>query len=227
MGGFLLHLRRSSAYTLGSKTLGSGMVMAKSDIAFRVLGGSAALVAGSAGLAQAQDVGGWYGGVGVGANAGDFIAFGSDEYSFSGGPGASLFAGYNMVSGNLVYGGEIALTNKAESDDAESAYTGSISRLIDLKGRVGTMVGNTLLYGSLGYSFGDLEQKWNGSGGGDVKGVNFGLGFETALSGNMFLGGDFTSRNLDGGGTIEGEPGETYMDDATLSTVSIRLGFRF
>ncbi|TAG17326.1 MAG: hypothetical protein EAZ40_12285 [Rhodobacterales bacterium] len=201
--------------------------MAKSDVAVRVIGGGAALLAGSAGLAQAQDVAGWYGGVGVGAKAGDFLAFGNDEYSFDGGPGGSLFAGYNFVSGNLVYGAELGLNGKAKSDDPDAIYAGSISNLIDLKGRLGTVVGNTLFYGSLGYTVGDMEVEFDGESGGDVSGINFGAGFETSVTDNIFIGGDITKRNLDGGGTLYGGPAENYMDDIDLTTVSIRLGFRF
>ena len=199
--------------------------MSKASVAGRLIGSGAAVVAGSAGVAHAQDVAGFYGGLGVGANAGDFVAFGDDEYSFDGGPVTSLFVGYNAVSGNLVYGGELAWTNKAE--DSTDPYVGHVTDLIDLKGRVGTMVGNTLVYGSLGYSMGDVERTWDGAGGGDVSGFSIGAGFETNLTDNIYLGGDFTNRQLDGGGVINGAPGELYMDDVNLSTVSIRIGFRF
>jgi outer membrane immunogenic protein len=201
--------------------------MAKTDVAVRVIGGGAALMAGSAGLAQAQDVGGWYGGLGIGSNGGDFIALGNDEYSFDGGPRASLFAGYNVVSGNLIYGAEVALSGNAKSSDEDAFYAGHISNLIDLKGRVGTMVGNTMLYGSLGYSVGDVNLEWNGETGGDASGFNFGAGFETAIGEKMFIGGEIISRNMDVGGTLSGAPAEQYMDDIDLSTVSIRMGFRF
>jgi hypothetical protein len=200
--------------------------MAKTDVAVRMIGGGAALLAGSAGLAQAQDVAGWYGGIGVGANAGDFVALG-DEYSFDGGPVASLFAGYNVVSGNLVYGGELALSGKAGTDDEDGLYAGTISNMIDLKGRLGTMVGTTLFYGSLGYTVGDMAVEVDDETGGDVSGFNFGVGFESAVNDKIFVGGDITKRNLDGGGTLYGGPGEQYMDDIDLTTVSIRLGFRF
>lgn len=201
--------------------------MAKTDVVVRMIGGGAALLAGSAGLAHAQDVAGWYGGIGVGANAGDFVAFGSDEYSFDGGPVGSLFAGYNLVSGNLVYGAELALSGKAGTNDADGLYTGTISNMIDLKGRVGTMVGNTMFYGSLGYTIGDMAVEVDDETGGDVSGVNFGVGFEAAVNDKIFIGGDVTKRNLDGGGTLYGGPGEEYMDDVDLTTVSIRMGFRF
>ena len=199
--------------------------MAKTDVAMRVIGSGAALVAGSVGMAQAQDVGGFYGGLGVGANSGKFLAFGSEEYSFEGGTATSLFAGYNVVSGNMVYGGELAWSNGAEADNA-SIYAGQISSMIDLKARLGTMVGNTMFYGSLGYSRGKTETEFLGSGG-TVSGLNVGAGFETSISEKMFIGGDYTARNLNGGGSIDGVPGEFYMDDVNLSTVSIRLGFRF
>jgi hypothetical protein len=203
------------------------MIMAKTDVAVRVIGGGAALFAGSTGLAQAQDVAGFYGGIGVGANAGEYLAFGDDEYSFDGGPVSSLFAGYNLVSGNLVYGGELVLSGKAGTKDDDGLYTGTIRNMIDLKGRVGTMVGNTLLYGSLGYTVGDVVVEVEDESGGDVSGFNFGVGFESAINEKIFVGGDVTKRNLDGGGTLFGGPGEQYMDDVDLTTVSIRLGFRF
>ena len=60
-----------------------------------------------------------------------------------------------------------------------------------------------------------------------MSGLNVGAGFETSISEKMFIGGDYTARNLNGGGSIDGVPGEFYMDDVNLSTVSIRLGFRF
>jgi outer membrane immunogenic protein len=198
--------------------------MSKTDVAFRVIGSGAALLAGTA--VQAQDVGGFYGGVGVAANAGDFVADGNDEYSFAGGPGGSLFAGYNFVSGNLVYGAELAWSNGADNSD-NNPYIGEITSLLDLRGRVGTMVGNTMFYGALGYSVGDMETDWNDATGGEVSGMNFGAGFESALSEKMFVGGDITTRHLNGGGTLGGAPGELYMDDANLTTVSVRLGFRF
>mgnify|MGYP001765404750 CR=1 FL=1 len=199
--------------------------MTKAGVAGRLIGSGAAIVAGSAGISHAQDVSGFYGGLGVGANAGDFIAFGDEEYSFEGGPVTSLFVGYNVVSGNLVYGGELAWTNKAEFSD--NPYVGHATDIIDLKGRVGTMVGNTLVYGALGYSMGDVEVDWDGASGGDVSGFSIGAGFETNITENVYLGGDFTNRQMDGGGTINGLPGELYMDDVNLSTISIRLGFRF
>ncbi|RYE39647.1 MAG: porin family protein [Hyphomicrobiales bacterium] len=202
-----------------------GMVMAKTDVAVRVIGGGAALMAGSMGMAQAQDVGGFYAGIGVGANSGDFTAFGSDEYSFEGGTVGSLFAGYNFVSGNMIYGGELAYSNGANTD-VDNPYVGEISSLLDLKGRLGTMVGSTMFYGSLGYTRGKMGTEFLG-GGGTVSGINLGAGFETSLSDKMFIGGDYTARNLNGGGTVDGVPGEEYMDDVNLSTLSIRLGFRF
>jgi len=200
--------------------------MSKSDVAARAIGGGVAILAGTAGLAQAQDVGGFYGGLGIVANGGDFVAFGDDEYSFAGGPAGSLFAGYNVVSGNLVYGAELALSNGVENGD-ETPYIGNITSLIDLKGRVGTMVGNTLFYGSLGYSMGDVERVYEDGTGGEVSGMNFGAGFESAVGEKMFVGGDITSRHMNGGGTLNGEPGELYMDDVNLTTVSVRVGFRF
>ncbi|WP_374643544.1 outer membrane protein [Tabrizicola sp.] len=194
--------------------------MAAKEVALKVIGSGAAMLAGSAGLSHAQDVGGWYAGAGLGAATGDFSTFGDDGYSFDGTVG-SIFAGYNVVSGNMVYGGELAWNGGVQGD---SAYVDRIGSILDLKGRLGTIVGSTLVYGSLGYSLGTFEY---GGESGDFNGFSLGAGFEMPFNDNGFFGADVTTRNMSGDGEIGGVPATDYIDDAQLTTVSIRLGFRF
>lgn len=194
--------------------------MKKSDVAVRVIGSGAAILAGATGFAQAQDVGGFYGGVAIGTDTGDFESY-DNSFGIESGSTSSVFAGYNVVSGNLVYGGEVAWRG---GFDADNGYVDSVGSLVDLKGRLGTMVGNTLVYGSLGYSLGSFDAEGESA---DLEGMNFGAGFEMPLSENGFFGGDITSRNLDANGEIDGDPAGQYMDNVKLTTVSVRLGFRF
>jgi hypothetical protein len=129
------------------------------------------------------------------------------------------------VSGNLVYGGEVAWSSGPNIDDNEfNPYVDSIGGILDLKGRVGTMIGSTLVYGSLGYSMGSFEESGQS---GDMDGTAIGAGFETPFGDKGFFGGDFTKRSMSGTGDVNGTEGEFYIDDLDMTTVSIRLGFRF
>ncbi len=201
--------------------------MSKTDISIRALAGGAAVVAGSVGAASAQDVAGFYGGVSLSMPMGDFDTLFGLDYSFEGDTAGGFFAGYNFVNGNMVYGGEIAMS---------SPYRGfnygieGLENMIDLKAKVGTVMGSTLVYGTLGYSMADVDTvpylAANGSA--DASGFNIGVGFETPLgTGNGFIGGEVLHRNMSTDGTFYGNPASVYMDSINLTTVSVRLGFRF
>ena len=182
--------------------------------------GGVALATTAAGMAQSQDVAGLYAGVSVGAHGGTFEAFGSD-YTFNSGAAAGAFVGYNVVSGNLVYGGELAWSTGVSTD----AYgVDSINNLIDVKGRLGTMMGSTLVYGAIGYSYGKISQF---SADASISGPSIGVGFEMPFGSNGFVGGDLTTRFVDASGTIFGGPAEPYVQNGNLTTASVRLGFRF
>ncbi|MCR8725543.1 porin family protein [Frigidibacter sp. ROC022] len=209
--------------------------MSKAEKAMRMIGSSSVVLASAAGFAHAQDVDGFYGGVGVAMTSGDAEGNGGafyGTYSLSGGALGSAFAGYNVVSGSgLVFGGEIAVTQggSIEVGGFYSASSVSMGPMIDLKARVGKVFGSTLVYGALGYSLGSIEDYY---GGGEkiakLGGVSLGGGFETPISENGFIGGDVTMRKLKPQGDNDyGEPSENYIDSVDSTTISVRIGFRF
>ncbi len=134
---------------------------------------------------------------------------------------AGLFGGYNFVSGNLVYGVDVAIHSGI---DLDTGYADNLKGLTDVRGRIGTVFGNTFVYASVGYSFVDLgnpdtsEDDYNL---GSDSGLSLGLGFETSLSDNMFVGFDYTHRKLDR------EWVEDKFEARDLNTATLRVGFRF
>lgn len=140
-----------------------------------------------------------------------------------------MFAGYNMVTASgLVYGGELSLTQGATFDDNDLySAEGQLNHMIDLRGRLGKVFGSTLVYGALGYSMGSLD--WVGGGEmAKVGGINYGVGFETAIGQRGFAGVDVTRRDLEPRGTNEyGDPSSNYVESLNMTTVSVRVGFRF
>lgn len=199
------------------------------DVAF-VSG--AAVIAGLAGAtdAHAQGMAGAYGGFTFGkAIAGKMDVYGIG-YSIHG-VGVGGFVGYNMVQGNWVFGGELALSGNYGSDFqySKGGESFSINRLVDLKARAGHTFGKTFVYGVVGYSKAQVDTGpyWSPA---DVSvdGVSVGLGFEAPLSQNSFIGGEVLSRKLDTSGTIYGSmPATTYLDVNHLTTATMRIGFRF
>ncbi len=205
--------------------------MSKTETTVRVIGSGAAALAGTVGIAQAQDFAGFYGGVGVSMPSGEQTLPFGPTYSLDGSAVGSVFAGYNLVSqGGLVYGAELAVTQGSDFDmgGPYGGFGQSTNYMVDLKGRLGKVFGTTLAYGSLGYSFSSIM--WPGSTDAMAKvgGVNFGAGFEVPISANGFIGGDVTQRFLGPWGTNAfGDPSSNYVDSLNMTTISVRLGFRF
>ncbi len=126
------------------------------------------------------------------------------------------FAGYNFQNGNLVYGGEVRFLH-LDLEDPATGFT--MDSVIDARARLGFAASdNILLYGALGYSFGDGD---GGLGGPvDMSGVNYGVGAEYNLTETFFLGLDYTGRQLEGS-----TAGFDY--EADVNTLTVRAGLRF
>lgn len=200
--------------------------MSKSKLAIRLLGSGAVALTGTAGVAQAQDVAGFYGGVGLSYPSGEVDSPWGDSYPIASGGLGSMFAGYNMVSaGGLVYGGELSII--PSGGEVGDYYIDHINQMLDIRGRLGKVFGSTLVYGALGYSVGSFDSSF-GTEMAKVDGFNVGVGFETPISENGFIGGDVTHRNLGPRGENEfGDPSSNYVDSFNMTTISVRLGFRF
>lgn len=160
--------------------------------------------------AQAQDWSGPY--VGLGASRSDGEQDAGAAFPLEGSP-ISLFGGYNWQNGNLVFGGELALSSNAITltDFPLIEY----NKLIDLKGRVGYAAGRTLVYGVIGVSQAEYV---NGSFTDDLDGWSYGLGADVLISDRIFAGAEYLRRNLD-----HTNPGVS----TDISTFTLRVGMNF
>ena len=85
--------------------------------------------------AKAQDWTGFYGGLTLGQGSGEQTIPPSSTPNDLDGRQFGGFAGYNFQSGNLVYGGELAV-NSAEIEVGEISNV-EYTRFVDLKARLG------------------------------------------------------------------------------------------
>lgn len=126
--------------------------------------------------------------------------------------------GYNFQHGRLVLGAELAAW--AVDTPINDGSVVELNRLADVRGRVGWASGNFLLYGAVGWSWARTENTASGVES-DHDGHNLGVGVEYNVSETLFLGLDYTARDLDGDGPADLE----Y--DMDVNTLSLRGGFRF
>ena len=167
-------------------------------------------------LAQAQDFSGLYGGVSYGDARGTIDLPADTIYDIEG-QAAGVFLGYNVQSGALVYGGELAYQS---GDIPMVVYSGArVDRIFDLKGRLGYALGSTLVYGVLGYSSNRLYAGDDYTTGG---GVAFGLGVEYRVSDRFFVGAEYLRRKMHNDASIFVQEG--YPD---VSTLTLRVGMSF
>lgn len=196
--------------------------MSKRNHAELAIKGGAAVIVAMAGAAKAQDFDGLYGGLSYTNGSGD-IHDNNDTYSFDGNAGGG-FIGYNHVMGDWLFGAELAFSNgDYESFDGNNPQMDA-ENVRDLKLRAGRVFGKTLVYGVVGRSTMDIDifGALNTVDDGDASATAIGLGFETSLGNKGFVGGEYLTRDLD----LSSRPA-FYFDDATLNTLSLRVGLRF
>lgn len=157
------------------------------------------------------DWSGVYGGLTYGKLDGEFS---DDEFTndIDGGTNPGLFLGYNAQNGALVYGGEIGyhFINDAVQDGVEEDGLGN---LLDLHGRLGYAVGKALIYGRVGYSMASYDFVDRSA---DFDGISYGIGADFLVTDNIFLGLDYTQRDL--------KDGDQNLD---ASTLGLRVGYKF
>ena len=180
------------------------------------------LAGAGAGSALAQDAsrwGGFYGGLSVAAFGGfeDFEPFGTDDYNLIG-TSFGVFGGYTYASGAMAYGAEIALNSGDAYEQDLAGGDGypeyNYTNTFELKGRVGYATGNALVYGTLGYVFGEYEYSGTFY---DADGVLYGLGVDYALNDRFFAGVEYVRRDLE----------TDYPTKAGVNTLTIRGGVSF
>ena len=167
----------------------------------------------SAAMADPADWAGFYVG-GMYSITGGEYSYAGDDYDIDQ-PIGGGFVGFNAAFGSVVVGAEYDLNfGFAAGDD----YDG-MDNVQDLRIRVGTTFDNALIYGAIGVS--SAHVYGGGSPDYDVSGVNYGIGVDYAVSDNLFVGVDYTIRNMGGG--VDGD----YVDVRGMSTLSIRVGYKF
>ncbi|MDP2063968.1 MAG: outer membrane beta-barrel protein [Phaeovulum sp.] len=163
--------------------------------------------------AAAQQWSGAYVGGAVGLSGGGFN-YNANYGDFNGG-NAQLFAGYNVPFGNLVLGGELAVTL---GEVVTSNLDDYLKSLADLKLRLGTTYGSMLVYALVGYSAGTSQYEAASN---NFHGLNYGVGLDYGVNDRMFVGAELLARN------IVDDSGLGYLDTRPMTTLSIRAGLRF
>jgi opacity protein-like surface antigen len=167
----------------------------------------------------AHDWSGGYVGLGYSHISGDMVySSGPTVFEFESSSAPSIFAGYLLQRGTLVFGGELAYTNGDGSTLVGFPAEG-ITDIFDLKGRFGVAANRTLFYGVLGFSTVDYNEgaAENGS-----SGFSYGLGLDFAASDRIVAGVEYLARKTDGDTFT---PGLTR--DLDINTVSLRVGLSF
>jgi hypothetical protein len=189
-------------------------------------GAALAMAAGASGV-QAQGVSGAYVGILAGAPKGDhFGGYTVNNYSFTG-ASVGLFAGYNAVQNGIVYGFEADYTNKADvkNPGTFSAYDGmGLDKIVDLRGRIGTVFGKTFVYGAAGVTVAQATTAFSVPT--SATGANIAIGVEQAIGANGFIGAEVMHRKL----KLERDLGSSYYfpnDTVDMNSITIRAGLRF
>lgn len=160
-----------------------------------------------------------YGGVALGRTGGDLSyqtpAF---DYDVESGSMRSLYLGYRLQQGNLVYGGEMELGNL--SGTRVAGYTEEYAKAFDVKGSLGFAKGRFLTYGVVAWSQVTFD---HGSGPKNFGGIGLGAGVEYSVNDRLGLGVEYLSRQVDGV-SPNGSPQTT---DIGLDSLSLRVGLSF
>jgi len=133
------------------------------------------------------------------------------------------FAGYQVQSGSLVYGGELAYSMASFPPDGTFHISDTDLSYLDLVGRIGYSMGPALVYAKAGYSHADVKFTGPGATVG-VEGTIFGLGMDYKLQNSMILGLEYSVRNLHGS-TVFG--GSAISVKERGDAVTLRIGYQF
>jgi outer membrane immunogenic protein len=180
---------------------------------------------------ESAPAGNWSGAYLGGAATYDFGKFtGSDDGRDANGLGGSIYGGYNMQSGSIVYGAEADLSYAGEDGSAGTEGVTSLKGTQgvngSVRGRVGYDLNPFMVYGTAGVAVANHELK----GGGDsderlAAGYTVGAGVETFVTDNVtarveYRYSDYQKRDFDiGGSTVS-----RGFDD---HSVKVGMGVKF
>lgn len=171
--------------------------------------------------APVTDWAGAYAGLQYGRTGANYADDSTAQYfDFSDGTAAGGLLGYNMQRGAIVYGAEIGYSSVSGSSLILGGGDDTLDSLMDLRVRLGYATGRTLIYGALGYS--KAETVINGTSSVTLTGASFGVGLDALVTERVFLGLDYSRRELSGSDDLS-----IYNFDSTIDTVGLRLGLKF
>ena len=137
------------------------------------------------------------------------------------GSAPGLFAGHNWSFSSFILGAELAFHGEGIVEPTDPGY--NIQRIIDLKARVGTEIGNVFVYGYAGPSFARWDDFFETI---NADGHTYGLGAEVPLGENAFFGIEYGMHDLTGE-YVESRGGRLMRHEINFSSVAFRMGMRF
>jgi outer membrane immunogenic protein len=171
------------------------------------------------------DWSGFYAGLSAGKSTGDFdylesgVSYEAHDLT---GTSMGVFAGYNLQSGNFVYGLELALQRDVAEQDGFPDY--NYPRVDDAKLRLGYAFDNVMVYGFVGRSRGDFHYAGTDTDYG-ATGNNFGVGADMVFNENWLVGLEYINRELEG--DYDGDFGSEFTHRGDISTFQLRVGYKF
>lgn len=166
---------------------------------------------------------GGYAGLGVGTTVKSELSFDLDGETASidldGDPMLDVFAGYQVQNGNLVFGGEFAISNGANFKGNFDGTDGNIDfQIIDIKGRAGFAVDDVLVYGVASLSlFEATNTAFDTEESGD--GFSLGLGADYMISDQFTVGAEYLARRATADDELE--------TDVDFDTLTLRAALNF
>lgn len=141
--------------------------------------------------------------------------------------GGTVYGGYNMQSGSIVYGGEADISYNGEDGSAGAGLKGTQGVNGSIRGRVGYDLNPFLVYGTAGVAVANHELEGNGTN--DEKlaaGYTVGAGVETFVTDNItarveYRYSDYQKRDFDLG---TGSAISKGFDD---HSVKVGMGVKF
>lgn len=147
-----------------------------------------------------------------------------DPYDIDSGNAMSVFAGYLIDTGTLVYGAEISMS--VNTDIVVPGYEEAISsNILDAKAKVGHKMDNALIYAVAGYSQMELADTWvpDDHITGTLSGIVYGAGVDVQVTDSMFVGIEYLIRSVSNDDFYEFGAGFAY----DTSAIQIRAGYTF
>lgn len=198
----------------------------------------------TAGLA---DFSGAYGGVAVNSVDGnvdfindefldDFFFFSSEDIvrglSINSDTAFSGFGGYQIQSGNLVYGGEITLSSASDGGFAGVQFEGLDTFMTEIKGRVGYVLNDRVMaYGTAGFSQVNIDlgafEEVGASDDLEADGFVVGAGIDYLATDNIVLGAEFTNRQVEGSIPVDISGADDLDIELDINALTLRAAFKF